>query len=88
VYLCKTNNDKHLETMKAQEIITTFGLTEQEITDRLEDLGYEVDDLDSAVYSEFRRVLWYSDLGLFLILEDVDFNLTDELEDEIKSLAD
>lgn len=76
--------------MKAQEIITTFGLTEQEMTDRLEDLGYEVDDLDSAVYAEFRGVLWFGDLGLFLVLDDVyDFlDLAEDLEEEIKNLAD
>lgn len=75
--------------MKAQEIISTFGLTEDEMTERLEDLGYEVDDLDAAVYAEFRSVYWYGDLGLFLVIDDIDFDdLSDEIFDELKSLAD
>jgi hypothetical protein len=74
--------------MTAQEIITTFGLTEDEMSDRLKDLGYDVEDLDSAVYSAYRRPLWYGDLQLFLILDDVDVDLSDDLYDEIKSLAD
>ena len=75
--------------MTAQEIIRTFGLTEDEMTERLEDLGYEVDDLDSAVYAEFRNVYWYGDLGLFLVIDDIDFDdLSDEVSNQLKDLAD
>ena len=80
--------------MTAQEIIMTFGLTEDEMTERLEDLGYEVDDLDSAVYAEFRNVYWYGDfvsvgIGLFLVLDDIDFDdLSDEVYEELKNLRD
>lgn len=73
----------------AQEIIMTFGLTEDEMTERLEDLGYEVDDLDAAVYSEYRNVYWYGDLGLFLVLDDIDFDdLSDDVYEELKNLRD
>jgi hypothetical protein len=74
--------------MTAQEIISNFGLTEDEMTERLEYLGYEVDDLDSAVYSEFRNVYWYGDLGLFLVIDDIDLDLSDEIFDQLKNLAD
>lgn len=73
--------------MTAQEIISNYGLNEDDMTSRLEDLGYEVDDLDSAVYAEFRKVYWYGSLGLFLVLDDIDFDYTNTIS-ELKDLAD
>ena len=77
---------KNIDELK--DLILDYGLTEEEMTERLEDEGYDCEDLDSAVYSAYRYCYWFSDLKVFLVEEDIEDDIDEETMEAIKNLAD